>query len=120
MSSDSHPQRLSEIRAGVHTELSFQHRNRSRESCTMPAAPYIDAEAFREYLNAVGLEIPSQTSPAEACEQAVRGLDAQRARELRHLVEQLLAGSATLHPEVRQAISHTLLPALCNAAERTH
>ncbi|HTN31776.1 MAG TPA: hypothetical protein VL178_13280 [Pseudomonas sp.] len=84
----------------------------------MISSAFIDAEIFREYLIAVGLEIPPETPPAQACELAVHGLDHQRARELRHLVEQLLAGSATLHPDVREAISHSLLPALCEAAER--
>src|SRR5690606_11627041 len=55
---------------------------------TMISNAFIDAEIFREYLIAVGLEIPPQTTPVEACELAVRGLDDQRARELRHLVEQ--------------------------------
>lgn len=84
----------------------------------MPTSAYIDEEVFREHLIAAGLEIPPQASSAEACDLAVRGLDAQRARELRRLVEQLLAGSATLHPQVRQAISHILLPALSDAVER--
>ena len=84
----------------------------------MTSSAYIDAEIFREHLNAIGLEIPPQTEPGRACDLAVRGLDAQRARELRRLVEQLLAGSATLHPDVRQAIAHSLLPALSDAAAR--
>ena len=40
------------------------------------------------------------------------GLSPDRAQALRRLVEELLGGSATLLPNVREAISRTLLPAL--------
>jgi hypothetical protein len=42
----------------------------------------------------------------------VRGLDSGRAQALRKMVEQMLTGSATILPAVRQAIDRTLLPAL--------
>ncbi|WP_324732782.1 hypothetical protein [Pseudomonas paeninsulae] len=72
----------------------------------------IDQEDFRERLVALGFPIPPGTSAEQACEQAVRGLNSERALVLRRLIEDLLGGSATLLPAVREAISRTLLPAL--------
>lgn len=78
----------------------------------MMHADLIDQEDFRERLVALGLSIPSGSSPEHACELAVSGLSAERAVALRRLVEELLGGSATLLPNVREAISRHLLPAL--------
>lgn len=78
----------------------------------MMHADLIDQEDFREHLIALGLNIPPGTSPEQACELAVSGLSAERAIALRRLVEELLGGSATLLPNVREAISRHLLPAL--------
>lgn len=78
----------------------------------MMHADLIDQEDFRERLVALGLNIPAGASPEQACELAVSGLSQERAVALRHLVEELLGGSATLLPNVREAISRHLLPAL--------
>ena len=78
----------------------------------MMHADLIDQEDFREHLIALGLNIPPDASPEKACELAVSGLSAERAIALRRLVEELLGGSATLLPNVREAISRHLLPAL--------
>ena len=78
----------------------------------MMHADLIDQEDFRERLVALGLNIPAGSSPEQACELAVSGLSAERAVALRRMVEELLGGSATLLPNVREAISRSLLPAL--------
>lgn len=78
----------------------------------MMHADLIDQEDFRERLVTLGLSIPPGSSPEQACELAVSGLSAERAVALRRLVEELLGGSATLLPNVREAISKHLLPAL--------
>ncbi|MEO4045597.1 hypothetical protein AAFN46_00735 [Pseudomonas sp. CAU 1711] len=78
----------------------------------MMHADLIDQEDFRERLLALGLNIPSGSSAEQACALAVSGLDAERAKALRHLVEELLGSGATLLPAVREAISRQLLPAL--------
>ncbi|BCD86104.1 hypothetical protein PSm6_25110 [Pseudomonas solani] len=78
----------------------------------MMHADLIDQEDFRERLVALGLAIPSGVSAEQACEHAVSGLSPERAVALRRLVEELLGGRATLLPNVREAISRTLLPAL--------
>lgn len=78
----------------------------------MMHADLIDQEDFRERLVALGLSIPPGATPEQACDLAVSGLSAERAVALRHLVEELLGGSATLLPNVREAISRHLLPAL--------
>jgi hypothetical protein len=72
----------------------------------------IDQEDLRERLVALGFAVPSGASAEQACAQAVSGLSPERAQALRKLVEELLGGSATLLPAVREAISRTLLPAL--------
>lgn len=72
----------------------------------------IDQEDLLSQLRALGFEMPPGATAEQACECAVRGLDDSRARALRTLVEQMLTGSATLLPAVRQALDQTLLPAL--------
>lgn len=72
----------------------------------------IDQEDLRERLVALGFAVPPGVSAEQACAQAVSGLSPERAQALRKLVEELLGGSATLLPAVREAISRTLLPAL--------
>jgi hypothetical protein len=78
----------------------------------MMHADLIDQDDLLSQLRALGFEMPAGASAEQACECAVRGLDPHRARALRGLVEQLLSGSATLLPAVRQAIDKNLLPAL--------
>jgi hypothetical protein len=82
------------------------------EGLNMMHADLIDQDDFRERLVALGFPIPSGVTAEQACEQAVTGLSPERAQALRRLVEELLGGSATLLPNVREAISRTLLPAL--------
>lgn len=72
----------------------------------------IDQEDLLGQFRALGFEIPPGASAEQACEQAVRGLSDERAKALRRMVEQLLTGSATILPTVRQAIDQQLLPAL--------
>ncbi|SDT30972.1 hypothetical protein [Pseudomonas oryzae] len=84
----------------------------------MMHADLIDQEDFRERLVALGLSIPPGSSAQQACELAVSGLDSVRAKALRRLIEELLAGSATLLPAVREAINKQLLPAL--VAQQVH
>ena len=81
----------------------------------MMHADLIDQEDLRERLVAIGLSIPVGASAEQACEQAVRGLSADRALALRRMVEEVLGGNATLLPAVREAISRTLLPSLVPA-----
>ena len=78
----------------------------------MMHADLIDHEDLRERLVALGFAIPSGVSAEQACELAVSGLSPERAQALRKMVEVLLGGSATVLPNVREAISRTLLPAL--------
>ena len=78
----------------------------------MMHADLIDQEDFRERLVALGLSIPAGATPEQSCELAVSGLSPERAAALRRLVEELLGGSATLLPNVREVISRHLLPAL--------
>jgi hypothetical protein len=78
----------------------------------MMHADLIDQDDFRDRLVALGFEIPSGATAEQACERAVVGLSQERAQALRRLVEELLGGSATLLPAVREAISRNLLPAL--------
>lgn len=74
----------------------------------------IDQEDLLGQLRALGFEMPAGATAEQACEHAVRGLDAHRAKALRGMVEQLLGGRATLLPVVRQAIDRNLLPALAS------
>lgn len=78
----------------------------------MMHADLTDQDDFRDRLVALGLSIPPGVSAEQACEHAVSGLSPERATALRRLVEELLGGNATLLPQVREAISRTLLPAL--------
>jgi len=72
----------------------------------------IDQDDLLGQLKALGFDMPAGASAEQACECAVRGLSEARAKALRKLVEQLLTGSATILPAVRQAIDKQLLPAL--------
>jgi hypothetical protein len=72
----------------------------------------IDQEDLIGQLRAIGFEMPSGATAEQACAQAVCGLTEDRATALRRLVEQMLSGSATILPAVRQAIDKQLLPAL--------
>jgi hypothetical protein len=78
----------------------------------MMHADLIDQEDLISQLRAIGFEVPSSATAQEACTQAVCGLTEDRATALRRLVEQMLTGSATILPAVRQAIDQQLLPAL--------
>ncbi|MCQ2030973.1 hypothetical protein EA797_13870 [Stutzerimonas zhaodongensis] len=78
----------------------------------MMHADLIDQDDFRDRLVSLGFEIPMNASAEQACERAVMGLSHERAQVLRRLVEDLLGGSATLLPAVREAICRKLLPAL--------
>ncbi|MCS5515392.1 hypothetical protein NWF32_08485 [Pseudomonas qingdaonensis] len=80
----------------------------------MMHADLIDQDDLLGQLRALGFEMPAGAGAEQACECAVRGLSAERARALRGLVEQLYTGSATILPAVRQAIDKQLLPALAN------
>jgi hypothetical protein len=78
----------------------------------MMHADLIDQEDLIGHLRALGFETPTGTTAEQACTQAVCGLTDARATALRRLIEQLLTGSATILPAVRQAIDQQLLPAL--------
>lgn len=80
----------------------------------MMHADLIDQDDLLGQLRALGFEMPAGASAEQACECAVRGLNVERARALRVMVEQLYTGSATILPAVRQAIDKQLLPALAN------
>jgi hypothetical protein len=72
----------------------------------------IDQSDLREALQLAGVQLPSDASPEQACARALQGLDDERARALRGMIEQMLASGATMLPAVREAISRELLPAL--------
>lgn len=78
----------------------------------MMHADLIDQDDFRERLQALGFAVPPDVTAEQACEYAVRALTPERSMALRRLVEEMLAGNATLLPAVREAISRQLLPAL--------
>ncbi|MDO7896406.1 hypothetical protein [Pseudomonas citrulli] len=78
----------------------------------MMHADLIDQEDLLGQLKALGLQIPSGATAEQACECAVRGLDRERANELRRMVKDMYTSSATILPAVRQAIDKQLLPAL--------
>lgn len=78
----------------------------------MMHADLIDQEDLIGQLRSIGFEMPSGATAEQACAQAVCGLTEDRATALRRMVEQLLTGSATILPAVRQAIDKQLLPAL--------
>jgi len=77
-------------------------------------ADLIDQDDLLGQLRSLGFEIPSGATAEQACAQAVCGLNEDRARALRQLVEKMLSASATLLPAVRQAIDQQLLPALAH------
>jgi len=86
----------------------------------MMHADLIDQEDLISQLRAIGFEMPPGATAEQACAQAVCGLTADRATALKRLVEQMLTGSATILPAVRQAIDKQLLPALAaNQFRRT-
>lgn len=72
----------------------------------------IDHNDFRLRLVALGIDVPSGVDAMQACRLATSGISPDRARALRRLAEELLAGSAALRPCVREAICLGLLPAL--------
>ena len=72
----------------------------------------IDQDDLIGQLRSIGFEMPSGATAEQACAQVVCGLNEDRARALRQLVEKLLSGGATILPAVRQAIDKQLLPAL--------
>ena len=74
----------------------------------------IDQDDLLGQLKALGFDMPAGASAEQACECAVRGLSEARAKALRKMVEQLLTGSATILPAVRQAVDKQLLPALAH------
>lgn len=78
----------------------------------MMHADLIDQDDFRDRLVALGLAVPAGVSADQACEYAVAALNPDRTQALRGLVQELLGGSATLLPTVREAICRKLLPAL--------
>jgi hypothetical protein len=78
----------------------------------MMHADLIDQEDLIGQLRSLGFEMPSGATAEQACTQAVCGLTDARATALRRLIEQMLTGSATILPAVRQAIDQQLLPAL--------
>ena len=78
----------------------------------MMHADLIDQEDLISQLRAIGFETPSGATAEQACAQAVCGLTTDRATALKRLVEQMLTGSATILPAVRQAIDQQLLPGL--------
>ena len=78
----------------------------------MMHADLIDQEDLISQLRAIGFETPSGATAEQACAQAICGLTTDRATALKRLVEQMLTGSATILPAVRQAIDKQLLPGL--------
>lgn len=78
----------------------------------MMYADLIDQEDFRDRLQSLGICIPSDATPDQACEYALRGLSQERIQALRKLVEEILGSNASVLPAVREAISRHLLPAL--------
>jgi hypothetical protein len=78
----------------------------------MMHADLIDQDDLLGQLRAHGFEVPAGATAEQACECAVRGLSAPRARELKGLVETMYRSNATILPAVRQALEKQLLPAL--------
>jgi hypothetical protein len=78
----------------------------------MMHADLIDQDDLLSQLRSLGFEVSSGSTAEQACECAVRGLSAARAKALKGMVEQMYTGSATILPAVRQAIDKQLLPAL--------
>ena len=87
----------------------------------MMHADLIDQDDLLGQLRSIGFEMPSGATAEQACAQVVCGLNDDRARALRQLVEKMLTSSATILPAVRQAIDQQLLPALATYNKaRTH
>lgn len=78
----------------------------------MMHADLIDQEDLIGQLRGLGFDMSSGSTAEQACAQAVCGLTEARATALRRMIEQMLTGSATILPAVRQAIDQQLLPAL--------
>ncbi|CAH0208091.1 hypothetical protein ABH908_005882 [Pseudomonas frederiksbergensis] len=78
----------------------------------MMYADLIDQEDLLSQLKALGFSVPPGATAEQACECAVRGLNNERAIELRTMVKQMYTSSASIQPAVRQAIDKQLLPAL--------
>ncbi|WP_296266430.1 hypothetical protein [Pseudomonas sp. UBA6562] len=78
----------------------------------MMHADLIDQDDLAGFLRARGFDVPAGASAEQACDAAVRGLNAPNARSLKSMVEEMYTGSATILPAVRQAIDKQLLPAL--------
>ncbi|ANI62902.1 hypothetical protein ACVK1X_001888 [Pseudomonas sp. PvR086] len=78
----------------------------------MMYADLIDQEDLLSQLKALGFSVPPGATAEQACECAVRGLNNERAMELRTMVKQMYTSSASIQPAVRQAIDKQLLPAL--------
>jgi hypothetical protein len=86
----------------------------------MMHADLIDQEDLLGQLRALGFDTPPGTTAEQACAQAVCGLNEARATALRRMIEQMLTGSATILPAVRQAIDQQLLPALAVYKKNNH
>jgi hypothetical protein len=82
------------------------------ESTAMMYTDLIDQDDFRDRLISLGISVPSGLSPEQTCQQALFGLNQERAIALCQLVEELLSGPALLLPAVREAIVWQLLPGL--------
>ena len=78
----------------------------------MMYADLIDQEDLLGQLKSLGFQVPNGATAEQACECAVRGLNNERAIELRTRVKRMYTSSATILPAVRQAIDRQLLPAL--------
>jgi hypothetical protein len=78
----------------------------------MMHADLIDQEDLLGQLRSLGFDTSASATAEQACAQAVCGLTEARATALRRMIEQMLTGSATILPAVRQAIDQQLLPAL--------
>jgi hypothetical protein len=78
----------------------------------------IDQDDLRERLQLVGVQLPADADPEQACSRALQGLDGQRAQALRSMIEQMLGSGASMLPAVREAISRQLLPALAEYQQR--
>lgn len=99
-------------RSGALTKIRFMEIHAAARRTAMMHADLIDQDDFRERLQALGFSVPPNVTAEQACEYAVRALTPERSMALRRLVEEMLAGNATLLPAVREAISRQLLPAL--------
>ncbi|TBU99888.1 hypothetical protein [Stutzerimonas kirkiae] len=78
----------------------------------MMYAELIDQEDFRHRLQALGIRVPADADPYQACEYALQGLDPVQAQALRQMVTEVLGSGASVLPSVREAICRLLLPAL--------